>query len=102
MARKVVLSLDGLLELGPEKLAALVLEETEVNAAFAKRTKAALVGIHGVDAVAGLIERRLSALERARSMVDWEKERAFATDLGTVAHCERGYRLRNAGRGALA
>lgn len=84
MARKVELSLDGLVALGAEKLAALILKETEGNAAFAKRAKAALTGIQGVDAVAGLIDRRLAALERARGMVGWEKERGFAADLGAT------------------
>jgi hypothetical protein len=84
MARKMVLSLDGLVGLGAEKLAALILEEAEANAAFAKRAKAALAGGQGVDVVTGLIDRRLSALERARGMVDWEKERGFAADLGAV------------------
>jgi hypothetical protein len=84
MARKVTLSLNGLVALGAEKLAELVLEEVEGNAAFAKRIKAALAGAEGQDAVASLIDRRLAALERPRAMVDREKERAFAADLGTA------------------
>jgi hypothetical protein len=84
MARKVTLSLNGLVALGAEKLAELILEEAEGNAAFAKRIKAALAGAQGIDAIASLIDRRLAALERARAMVDREKERAFAADLGAT------------------
>lgn len=95
MARKVDLSLDRLVALGAEKLAALILGETEVNAAFAKRAKAALTGAQGVDAVAALIDRRLAALERARGMVDWRKERAFAADLGAIVDTITGELGRN-------
>ena len=84
MARKAALSLDGLSALGAEKLAALILEETEVNAAFTKRVKAALAGVQGPDAVVRLIDRRLAALNRARGFVDWDKARDFAADLGAT------------------
>ncbi len=84
MARKVELSQEALSALGTEKLAALILSEAEVNPAFAKRIKAALVAGEGVAAVAALIDRRLASLERARSMVDREKEREFAADLETI------------------
>jgi hypothetical protein len=84
MARRLDLSLDRLVELGAQKLGELILEEIGTNAAFSKRIKAALIGAQGVDAVAALIDRRLAALERARGVVDWAKERAFAADLGAT------------------
>lgn len=81
MARKAALSVDTLSALGAERLAQIILDETEANPAFRKRVNAALASVKGPDAVAKLIDRRLSALERARAMIGWEKERAFAEDL---------------------
>jgi hypothetical protein len=84
MARKTSLSLENLNALGAEKLAGLIFDETEINAAFRKRVKGALAGLQGSDAIAVLIDRRLAALERARAMIGWEKERGFAEDLGAT------------------
>ncbi len=81
MARKPTLSEETLLPLGAEKLVRLILDEAESNAPFRKRVTAALAGTQGASAVAALIDRRLAALERARAMVAWEKEQAFAADL---------------------
>jgi hypothetical protein len=78
------MSLDSLIPLGAEKLAQVILDEAEANPAFRKRVTAALAGTKGPEAVAKLIDRRLAALERARAMVGWEKERAFAEDLGAT------------------
>ncbi len=78
------LSLESLTALGAERLARIMLDEAEGNPSFRKRLKAALAGTRGPDAVAKLVDRRLAALERARAMVAWEKERAFAEDLGTM------------------
>jgi hypothetical protein len=84
MARKPTLSTDGLMALGAEKLAALLVEEANGNAALRKRLNAAMAGADGPEAVAKLIDRRLAALERARAMVGWEKEKGFAQDLEAV------------------
>ena len=84
MTGKAALSSDGLIALGAEKLAEIVLDEAKTNPSFRKRVKAALAGTRGPDAVAKLVDRRLAALERARAMVAWEKERAFAEDLGAM------------------
>ena len=81
MARTTTLSPETLAALGAEKLAQLILDEAEGNAPFRKRVNAALAGTKGPQAVAALIDRRLAALEKARAMVAWEKERAFAADL---------------------
>ncbi len=85
MAKKPTLSLESLTALGAEKLAQLVLDETEDNAAFRKRANAALVAAKGPEAVAALVDRRLAALEKARAMVAWEKEPALAADLDATA-----------------
>ena len=65
MARKSALSVENLSALGAEKLAELVLDEAQANAGFKRRVNAALAGQSGPDAIAKLIDRRLSGLERA-------------------------------------
>lgn len=84
MARKPALSIDKLSELGPKKLAQLVLDEAERNAGFRRQVKAALAGKSGPKAIAKLIDRRLSGLARARSFIEWDKARAFRDDLRSL------------------
>lgn len=84
MPRTPPLSLESLVPLGAEKLAALVLTAAANDPAFRKRVVAALAGAGGAGQIAKMVERRLSALERARAMVPWEKERALAADLGAT------------------
>ncbi len=84
MAPRSPLTLAGLVALGAEKLAQLILDEAAESPAFARRVTAALAGGQGPTAVAKLIDRRLSALDRAKAMVPWEKERALAADLDAL------------------
>lgn len=84
MARKPALTADKLKDLGVDKLAQLVLGEAERNAGFRRQVKAAMAGKAGPEAIAKLIDRRLSGLERARSFVDWDKARAFRDDLRSL------------------
>jgi hypothetical protein len=84
MARKPALSIDTLQDLGAETLARLVLEEAERNAGFRRQVKAALAGKDGPEAIAKLIDRRLSGLARTKSFVDWDKARAFVDDLRSL------------------
>jgi hypothetical protein len=84
MARKPTLTLDALQTLGPEVLARLVLDEAETNASFKRRVSAALAGQSGPEAIAKLIDRRLSGLDRARGFVDWDRARAFRDDLQSL------------------
>ena len=84
MARTPSLTLESLTALGPAKLAQLILDEAQAAPAFRKLVNAALAAVQGSGAVAKLIDRRLAALERARAVIAWEKERAFAEDLGAT------------------
>jgi hypothetical protein len=81
MARKPALSKETLSALGAEKLADLVFDEVQANAGFKRRVNAALAGKTGPEAIAKLIDRRLAGLERATGFIDWEKARAFRSDL---------------------
>ncbi|PZO00601.1 MAG: hypothetical protein DCF30_09335 [Hyphomicrobiales bacterium] len=74
----------ALATLGPEKLSRLVFDEAERNAAFRKQIMAALAAVKGPEAVAKLIDRRLSALERARGFIDWDKAKPLQLDLAAT------------------
>ncbi len=84
MARRPVLSIEKLKDLGAEKLAQLVLDETERNAGFRRQIKAALAGQSGPNAIAKVIDRRLSGLERAKSFVELDRARTFRDDLRSL------------------
>lgn len=81
VTRKTTPSPETLAPLGLDRLIGLVLDETARNPAFKKLVTAAIAGLQGPDAVAALIDRRLTALERAHGYIDWQKRRAFAADL---------------------
>jgi hypothetical protein len=84
MARKPTVNSEALIALGVERLATLVIEATERDGAFKKIVAAALAGTKGPDAVAALIDRRLSSLEKARSFVEWDKAKTFTADLASL------------------
>lgn len=83
-ARKTTPSPETLTELGLGRLIDLVLAETGRNPAFKKLVTAAVAGLQGPEAVAALVDRRLTALERARGFIDWQKRRVFAADLDAM------------------
>ena len=84
MARKPALTTNKLKDLGADKLAQLVLDEAERHAGLRRQVKAALAGKSGPEAIAKLIDRRLSGLARAKSFIEWDKARAFAEDLRSL------------------
>ena len=86
MARKPALNVTDLADLGAEKLAQLIVDEAARNTGFRRQVKAALAGKSGPEAIAKLIDRRLSGLERARSFIEWDKAKAFGDDLRSLIH----------------
>jgi hypothetical protein len=83
-SRRATPSPESLTELGLERLIGLVLSETARNPTFKKLVTAAVASLQGPDAIAALIDRRLTALERAQGYIDWQKQRAFAADLDAM------------------
>ena len=81
MARRATLTQETLGALGVDKLAKLILDEVQQNAPFKRIITAVLAGAKGPRAVAGIIDRRLASLKRARGYIDWDKRKAFAADL---------------------
>ena len=82
--RRTTPSPETLAALGPDRLIALILGETARNPGFKKLVSAALAALQGPDAVAAIVDRRLTALEGAQGYIDWQKRRAFVTDLNTL------------------
>lgn len=86
MAKKTTLNLENLNALGVERLARLVIDASARDAGFKKYVVAALASANGPEAIAALIDQRLGALERARSFVEWDRARTFASDLSMTVH----------------
>ncbi len=80
-ARRTTPSPETLAALGPDRLIGLILGETARNPGFKKLVSAALASLQGPEAVAAIVDRRLTALEGAQSYIDWQKRRAFVADL---------------------
>lgn len=80
-ARRTTPSPETLAALGSDRLIGLILGETARNPGFKKLVSAALASLQGPEAVAAIVDRRLTALEGAQSYIDWQRRRAFAADL---------------------
>jgi hypothetical protein len=82
MASKKTLNLDNLAALGPERLAAILVDLAAGSAEIRRRLRLELAAqAGGGDAVAAEVGKRLTALRSARSFVDWQKRRDFVKDL---------------------
>jgi len=82
MASKKTLNLDNLAALGPERLAAILIDVAAGNADIKRRLRLELAAqAGGGDALAAEVGKRLTALRTARSFVDWQKRREFLKDL---------------------
>lgn len=90
MARKT-LNPENLERLGAERLAALVMDLVQGNAALQRRARMELSAAQGPKEVAADLRKRFVSLRRATSYVDWRKQKAFVRDLaGLVAMIETG------------
>ena len=80
--QKKTLNLDNLAALGPERLAAILIDVAAGNAEIKRRLRLELAErTGGGDALAAEVGKRLTALRSARSFVDWQKRREFLKDL---------------------
>lgn len=81
MATKTTLNTKNLEALGPERLAALLIEISAGNAAAKRRLRLELAGAQSPGELAKEVGKRLTAIARSRSFVDWEGVGALAADL---------------------
>lgn len=83
MASKKTLTAGNLEALGAPRLAELLLEIAEGDAATKRRLRLELAAREAPERVAAEVRKRLAQIERARAFADWRKVRALATDLET-------------------
>jgi len=67
--------------LGAERLAQILFELAEGDAAIKRRLRLELASSVGADQVAGEIRKRLATIAKSRSLIDWHKMHAFVQDL---------------------
>lgn len=81
MASKTTLNARNLEALGAGRLAELLIEVADGNAAVKRRLRQELAGAQGPQELAKEVRKRLGALGRARSFVGWQGVRPLASDL---------------------
>ena len=81
---KKTLNKANLETLGPETLAALVMELVQGNAALQRRARMELSAAQGPKDVAADLRKRFASLRRSTSYVDWRKQRVLVKDLDSL------------------
>ncbi|MBC4019142.1 hypothetical protein H7965_28315 [Siccirubricoccus deserti] len=81
MASKKTVTLDNLMALGPERLAAILVELANGDAKVKRRLRLELAARTGGDTIAAETGKRLTALRSSRSFINWQKRRDFVKDL---------------------
>lgn len=86
---KKTLNTANLEKLGAEKLAGLVMDLVQGNAALQRRARMELSAAQGPKDVAADLRKRFASLRRSSSYVDWRKQKALVKDLeGLLAMIE--------------
>jgi hypothetical protein len=81
MASKKTLNAGNLEELGAARLAALLIEIGDGNAAVKRRLRLELAGAESPAALAKEIRKRLATIARSRTFVDWQNRKPLVNDL---------------------
>jgi hypothetical protein len=81
MASKQTVTLHNLAALGPERLAAILVDLAEADPEIKRRLRLELAAQVGGDSIAAEIGKRITTLRKGRSFVDWQKRRDFVKDL---------------------
>ena len=80
---KTTLNAQNLEALGAARLAELLIELSQGNAAAKRRLRMELAGTRGTDALAKEVRNRITMMARSRSFVDWQGIRGLADELDT-------------------
>jgi hypothetical protein len=78
---RTTLNAKNLEALGPERLAELLIEISNGNAAAKRRLRLELAKAQSPGELAKEVRKRLSSIARSRSFLDWQGIRALANDL---------------------
>ncbi|MBX6329134.1 MAG: hypothetical protein IRY89_11220 [Pseudolabrys sp.] len=81
MASKKTLTAENLEALGAKRLAELLMDIAEDDAAVKRRLRLELAAREAPESVAAEVRKRLAQIARARSFVDWRRLRDLAADL---------------------
>jgi hypothetical protein len=81
MASKKTLNAENLEALGVQRLAELLMDIAEGDAATKRRLRLELTAHEAPEAMAAEVRKRLTQIARARSFADWRKVRDLAADL---------------------
>jgi hypothetical protein len=79
MVMKKTLNAKNLEALGAERLAELLMEISGGNAVVKRRLRLELAGAQNPAALARAIRKRLAAMARSRTFVDWRNRRRWST-----------------------
>ncbi|MEE4237371.1 MAG: hypothetical protein V2I51_11685, partial [Anderseniella sp.] len=83
MSSKKTLNVKNLEALGAERLAELLIEISQGNAAAKRRLRLELAGLVGPAELAREIRKRLATIAKSRAFVDWHERRRLIQDLNT-------------------
>lgn len=86
MATKKTLNAERLEMLGAKRLAELLMDIAEGDAATTRRLKLELAAQEAPETVGAEVRKRLTQIARARSFADWRKVRDLAGDLDAQRH----------------
>lgn len=81
MASKKTLNTENLEALGAQRLAELLMDIAEGDAATKRRLRLELTAKEAPETMAAEVRKRLTQIARARSFADWRKVRDLAADL---------------------
>jgi hypothetical protein len=81
MASAKTVSLDRLRKLGADRLAELLIDLAERDAALKRRLRIEIASQGGSKDVAAAVRKRLATIGKSKSYVDWQKMRPFVDDL---------------------
>jgi hypothetical protein len=86
VAARTTVNVKNLEALGPERLAELLIEISNGDAAAKRRLRFELAKAQSPAELTKEVRKRLSAIARSQSFVDWQGIRALADDLNTQRH----------------
>jgi len=86
VASKKTLNPKNLEALGAQRLAELLIEVGNANAAVKRRIRLELAGAQSPGEVANVLRKRLTTIARSRSFIDWQNRRTLIEDLETQRH----------------
>lgn len=85
MAKRPKLTIENLVALGPEELAKMLLIEAERNIVLKRQLSLTLSATEGPESLAKDVRKRINALARSRSFVEWHKISALENDLDQLS-----------------